>query len=167
MAGSPMWGTIHEYMIQPKKVILVQTLGPFKRWSRRRMKCNSLTSKWSSLEKIYIYLKCTFCDIIHIKVFWSLVRNKNRTCIIHPHLHAVIPIKMNQVGHAFKGCVDSDTLQEKALQLSYFVHQFMATVRKNKWRFRMRTLSIQRRMYLLTRRLFFCLWTDLFRVPEV
>lgn len=33
---------------------------------------------------------------------------KNRTCIIHPHLHAIIPIKMNWVGHAFKGYMESD-----------------------------------------------------------
>ena len=54
-----------------------------------------------------IYLKC---DVIHIKIFWSLARNENRTCIIHPYLHAAIPIKMNQLEHAFKGCMDSNML---------------------------------------------------------
>lgn len=72
-----------------------------------------------------IHLKYTFCDVTHIKIF--LARNENRTSIIQPYLHAVIPIKMNQVGHAFKACMDAHMLQEKALWQCYTIYGFMTT----------------------------------------
>lgn len=91
------------------------------------MECNCLTNKWSSLGKKKIHLNCSFYDVIHIKVFWSLPRNTNRTCIIHSHLHALIPIKRNWAGHVFKGSVDSDMLQGKAFWQSLTIRGFTGT----------------------------------------